>query len=269
VYFTAWTLDLLIPLILGTLIAVASSGKARDTLFPPAPLALVNIGTGGIQKPPSGQLGTSNTLTGAPEKQEGEAVEEEAANFVDNIRHLVGKAIGMHESEHREGDPLEGKVPKPVRNAAKAVKAAGSAPGHTSDDKDQTQRPMEEMIWAKANPKQIEPVIKTTPHLVGEVVDNWERFAKWVYVRPVMYDVADSDSAISPTPPFHRLSFLRIDAVLAPTLLVSLFVNDHMVYKATGFAIGFGIFGDPILTPSLRWLNRNYPGWVELVEPKK
>jgi hypothetical protein len=168
------------PLMIGTLIAVVSSKEARDSLFPPAPLALVNIGTGGIQKPPSGQLGTSNTLTGAPEKQDGEAAEEEAANFVDNIRHLVGKAIGMHENPHNEGDPLEGKAPKPIRNAAKAVKSAGSAPGHASNDNDQTQRPMEELIWDKASPEQIEPILKTAPHLVGEVVDNWERFAKWV-----------------------------------------------------------------------------------------
>lgn len=42
-----------------------------------------------------------------------------------------------------------------------------------------------------------------------------------------------------------------------------------MIYKATGFAIGLGIFGDPVLTPSLEWLNRNYPKWVELLEPKK
>lgn len=166
------------PLILGTLIALVSSKEARDVLFPPAPLALVDIGTGGIQKPQAGQLGTNNTLTGAPEKQEGEAVEEEAANFVDNIRHLVGRALGMHEKEHREGDPLEGKLPKPVRTAAKAIRSAGSAPGHASEEKDQTQKPMEEILWDKVNPKQIEPIIKTAPHVVGEVVDNWERFAK-------------------------------------------------------------------------------------------
>lgn len=42
-----------------------------------------------------------------------------------------------------------------------------------------------------------------------------------------------------------------------------------MVYKGTGFAIGFGVFGDPILTPALTWLNSKFPMWMELLEPKK
>ncbi|RDW63676.1 hypothetical protein BP6252_11221 [Coleophoma cylindrospora] len=252
VYFTAWFLDLLIPLVLATLIAIVSSKEARDMLFPPAPLALVDISSGGIQTPQSGQLGTTNTLTGAPEKQDGEDVEEEAANFVENLRQLAGRAIGIHEKQQNEGDPIEKKIPKPVRNAAQAVRAAGSAPGHTSDNKDQTQKPMEEILWDKVNPKQMELIFKAAPHVVGELVDNWERFA----------------NAISPTPPFHCLSYLRIDAVLVPALLMSLFVDYYMVYKGIGFAIGLGIFGDPLLTSGIYWLNRNCPHWMELMEPK-
>lgn len=165
-------------MVFGLLATLVSSKEARDYLFPPAPLALVNVATGGIQKPQAGQLGTSNTLTGAPEKQEGEAKEEEAANFADNIRHLVGKAVGMHGGEETEGDPLENKLPKPMRDVAKAVHSAGSAPGHSAEENDLTQSPMEEIIWAKVNPRSIEKIIKLIPHVVGEVVDNWERFEK-------------------------------------------------------------------------------------------
>ncbi|THV43998.1 hypothetical protein BGAL_0773g00030 [Botrytis galanthina] len=251
-YFTAWALDLLLPLVLGSLIALVSSEQARNILFPPAPLALVNMETGGIQKPQAGQLGTSNTLTGAPEKREGEAAEEEAANFVSNVHHMVERAIGMHEKKQNEGDPLENKVPKPIRNAAKAVQEAGFAPADTGNDKQLTQKPMEEMLWDKVSPKQIEPIIQTVPHIIGEIVDNWERFT----------------NAISATPPFPKLAFLRIDAVLVPAFLISLFISYYMVYKGIGFFIGFGIFGDPILTPSLQWLNQNYSNWKELLEPK-
>ncbi|KAF7959421.1 hypothetical protein EAE96_001040 [Botrytis aclada] len=251
-YFTAWALDLLLPLALGSLIALVSSKQARDILFPPAPLALVNMGTGGLQKPQAGQLGTSNTLTGAPEKQEGEAAEEEAANFVNNIYHMVKRAIGMHEKKQKEGDPLESKVPKPIRDAAKAVHSAGSESGNTGDHETMTQKPMEQMLWDKFSPKQIEPVIQKAPHVIGEIVDNWERFA----------------NAILPTPPFPQKAFLRIDAILVPAFLMSLFVSYYMVYKGVGFVIGFGLFGDPILTPSLQWLNQNHPNWKELLEPK-
>lgn len=76
-------------------------------------------------------------------------------------------------------------------------------------------------------------------------------------------------SAINPKPPFSRNSYLRIVAVLAPMLVMSLFVNYYMVYKGIGAGIGFVLFGDPILTPAMDWLNRNYPTWMQQLEPKK
>lgn len=170
------------PLVLGTLMLIIASKQARHILFPPAPLALVNTSTGGIQKPQAGQLGTSDTLTGAPEKQEGEAAEEEAAHFVGNVRHLVQKLVGMHESEQNEGDPLEGKIPKPARKAVRAVKGFDTSTGHATEDGGNTEQPMEEILWSKANPEILAPIIKKAPHVVGELVDNWERFAKYVDV---------------------------------------------------------------------------------------
>ncbi|KAJ5567070.1 hypothetical protein N7535_006376 [Penicillium sp. DV-2018c] len=253
VYFLAWLFDMLVPLAIATLMVVVSSKRARTTLFPPAPRALVNLRTGGVQKPQAGQLGTNDTLTGAPEKQPGEAVEEEASNFVVNVRHNIQRALGQHNNPREEGDPLEGKVPKPIRSALKTVHDAGSAPGHFTEKMDQTQQPMEEIIWAGVNPESIAKFLDTLPHVIGEIVDNWERFA----------------NAISPKPPFSRFSFLRIDAVLALILLVSLGVDYFMVYKGTGFAIGLVFFGDPLLRPAKAWFKRHVPNYKELVQPKK
>jgi len=157
---------------------IIASNKARNILFPPAPLALVNTATGGLQKPQAGQLGTNNTLTGAPETQEGEAAEEEASHFVRNVRHLVQKVVGMHEQPNNEGDPLESKIPKPARKVVRAVKGFDTSKGHATEDDGNTEVPMEEILWSKANPEMIAPVIKIAPHVVGELVDNWERFAK-------------------------------------------------------------------------------------------
>ena len=177
-YFAGWIFDMLVPLFLGILIIIVTFPDARDILFPPMPLAIIDISTGGVQVPPAGELGTSNTLTGAPEKQEGEAVEEEAANFVDNLRHLVMRAIGVHENQDEGGNPLEGKIPKPFSNAINAVKSENSDPGHLKQTTDQTQKPMEDVIWAKAKPENLAPLLKTIPHSIGEIVDNWERFVK-------------------------------------------------------------------------------------------
>lgn len=178
-YSVAWYLNLLLPLFLGTLIVIIASRDARDTLFPPAPLALVNTNTGGIQTPAAGQLSTLGTLTGAPEKQPGEALEEEAAGFVDNFRHLIMRAVGVQDGGDGEDDPLEGKVPKPIRNFVQNVKAEGSAPGHTTQGNKQTQAPMEDGIWAAAKPENLTPILKAAPHVVGEIVDTLERLAKY------------------------------------------------------------------------------------------
>lgn len=179
VYAVAWLLDMLVPTVLALLIALICSKEARDTLFPPAPLALVDISKGTLKKPQAKEgLGTSNTLTGAPEKQEGEAREQEAANFADNIRHLITRSIGMHEGNDEEGDPLEGKVPAPIRKGIRKVQAEGQAAGHTQEPSDPVQKPMEEMLWEKVKPEKLDPILKQVPHVMCELADNYERFAK-------------------------------------------------------------------------------------------
>jgi Protein of unknown function (DUF3292) len=159
------------------MITIASQ-TARNTLFPSSPRALVNIATGGLQVPPAGHLGTTDTLTGAPEKQKGEGLEEEAANFVENLGHLVMRTVGMHQQNETQGDPLEGKVPKPIRKFVQELKAEGTAPGHATHGVKQTQKPMEDVIWAQAKPENLTPVMKAAPHVVGQIVDDFERFAK-------------------------------------------------------------------------------------------
>jgi hypothetical protein len=184
VYIVAWLVDMLVPVTIAVLIAVVSSPKARDILFPPAPLALVDISTGALKEPASKQLGTSNTLTGAPEKHDGEAVQQEAANFADNIRHLVTRSVGMHNEHDEGGDPLEGKVPAPIRKGIRKVQAEGQAAGHVDKPQDPVQQPMEDMMWEKVKPEKLDPVLKMVPHVLGELADNYERFAKYVFPFP-------------------------------------------------------------------------------------
>jgi hypothetical protein len=85
VYGAAWWLDLLVPTIVAFLIVLVLSPAARHACFPPAPPALINAETGGVQKPPAGVLASDDSFTGAPEKHEGEAVEQEAHSFVNSI----------------------------------------------------------------------------------------------------------------------------------------------------------------------------------------
>jgi hypothetical protein len=176
VYFAAWIFNLLVPLVLSTLIILIVYPPSRPFLFPPAPLALVDAKTGGLKKPTAGQLGSDDSLTGAPEKHEGEAVEQEASNFVSGFASItLSAAAGKHPENKLQDEEgaIDTNVPDPSNIAAKAVMAKQSAAGGKVEH-DKTKQPMEEAMWA-----QMRPIM----HIIGDIADGWERFAKLVAVK--------------------------------------------------------------------------------------
>lgn len=54
-----------------------------------------------------------------------------------------------------------------------------------------------------------------------------------------------------------------------PLFGVSLFVTSYMFMKGVTFGIGFGFFGDPVISAGLDWLNRAFPNWQKLLELRK
>lgn len=184
----AWILNLLLPTFLTTLIVLIVYPPSRPILFPPAPLALVDSSTGGVQSPKAGVLGSHDSATGAPEKHKGEAVEQEASNFVSGIGSIaLSSATGKHnqagkdpealtpnEGKHEQGDPdsdpLNKSVPDPTRLAMAGADAKSAAQGGTPNEHhDKTKQPMEDAMWGKMRP---------VMHVIGDISDGWERFAK-------------------------------------------------------------------------------------------
>jgi hypothetical protein len=247
-YFAAWALDLLVPLMTVTLIALIVYPKARSTLFPPAPLALVDSKSGGVQKPKSGVLGSHDSVTGAPENYKGEAVEQEASNFVTGIGSIaLSSAIGKHPQGELEsdGDAPHDAVPDPTAITTAAAVSQEKAGGAGHPAKDKTKVPMEAAMWSKMRPAM---------HSLSEVADTWERFA----------------NALSPTAPFPENTYrLRFAAILIPVFGMSFFVTSYMVVKGLTFGIGFGMFGDPVIQRGLAWLNRKFPHWQKVLEIRK
>lgn len=172
-YFAAWFLDLLSPLIFGALLALIVYPPSRSFLFPPAPIALVNSSTGGVQKPKAGVLGSHDSVTGAPENHKGEAVEQEASNFFNSIASV---ALSSATGKHPQGEPADeagsaqDSAPDPTSMAVGAsdarTKAAG---GKASAHHDKTKVPMETMMWTKMRPAM---------RAISTVADMWERVAK-------------------------------------------------------------------------------------------
>jgi len=238
-YFIAWMFDFLVPLFLLTLIILITVPKSRQILFPPAPIALVDTKTGGVQKPKSGTLGSYDSTTGAPENHKGEAVEQEARNFVNGINSAVlVTATGKHpQDEPKQGESaLSGAVPDPTALAVKAADAKTRADGSKPNTEyDKTKASTEQMIWTK-----MRPIMRG----IEDAADIWERCA----------------NALSPIPPFPANKYrLRLAALIAPLCGISLFVTSYMFMKGVTFGIGFGLFGDPIIQRLLAWLNKKQP----------
>jgi len=184
----AWLLSLLVPTLFTTLIVLIVYPPSRPILFPPAPLALVNSSTGGVQSPKAGVLGSHDSATGAPEKHQGEAVEQEASNFVTGIGSIaLSSATGKHDRGGQADDTLSKSVPDPTRLASAGATAKASTGGgmptsgevdqKTGSDEtavathhDKTKQPMEEAMWSKMRP---------VMHVLGDIADGWERFAKY------------------------------------------------------------------------------------------
>lgn len=246
VYCLAWVLDLLIPVFATTMTTLIVYPPSRELLFPPAPIALVNAKTGGVQKPKAGILGSTDSATGAPENHKGEAVEAEASNLVNSLASVaLASASGKHPQNQPPGkdDQASDGVPDPTAIAAGASNARVKAGGGAGKaDHDKAKVPVETAIWTKMRPLM---------HGLGDVCDTWERFG----------------NALSPTKPFPQEIYrLRIAALVVPLLGVSIFVTSYMFMKGVTFGVGFGFFGDPVIMPTLKFLNRTFPRWQKLLE---
>lgn len=74
-------------------------------------------------------------------------------------------------------------------------------------------------------------------------------------------------NALSPTPPFpHDTYRLRVAALLAPLLLTSFFVTTYLFVKGVAFGAGLIFFGDPVIAPGLRLVDRHLPHWRKVLE---
>ncbi|GIZ37584.1 hypothetical protein CKM354_000102700 [Cercospora kikuchii] len=248
-YFIAWTFDLLVPLILGFIVVLIAYQPSRSIVFPPAPLAIVDASTGGVQKPKAGVLGSTDSATGAPEKHKGEAVEAEASSFVNGIASVALSSVA---GKHPQNDPpsvSEGidktndSIPDPTAMAVSASNARDQTSGKGDvTAKNKAKVPVETAIWNKMRP---------VMHGIADISDTWERFG----------------NALDPTKPFPQEMYrLRIAALVIPLFAASFFISAYMVVKGLTFGVGFGFFGDPVIQRGLEWLNSHFPKWQKLLE---
>ncbi|GIC87182.1 DUF3292 domain-containing protein [Aspergillus udagawae] len=244
VYTVAWLFDLLVPALFGTMLVLVVWPRSRQILFPPAPLALVDKSTGGVQKPMAGVLGSHDSVTGAPEKYKGEAAEQEASNLITSVATVaVGSAAGKHDQGTPDDAPMESSVPDAMDIVSKTADAQQAAAGEVpADTHDKTRQPMKETVLNGAN---------LAMRVLSDITDTYERFG----------------NALSPTPPFSAVTpCLRLSSVLAAGFLGSLLTSSYVFVKLSTFLLGFVFFGDPILQRLMSYLNHEFPHWQKLLE---
>jgi hypothetical protein len=171
VYLAAWLLDLLAPTMLAALLALVVYPPLRPLMFPPAPIALVDKDTGGVQKPKAGILGSHDSITGAPEKFKGEAAEQEASNLVASVASVtVGSAVGKHDQGVPDDAPFEDDVPDAMDIVANTADAQSAAQGEVpTDTHDKTRQPMRQGVMDAAN---------LAMQVVGDITDTYEKLGK-------------------------------------------------------------------------------------------
>ena len=229
VYSVAWLFDFLVPTIVSFLIILIVYRPSREYCFPPAPIALIDSSTGGVKSPKAGVLGSDNSLTGAPEKHQGEAVEQEASNFVTSFTSI---AINSAAGKNPQADP-----PHDDSTSKLAVQDVKE-----KDEGDKTKEPMSAAMWSKTRP---------VMHAIADVADTWERFGNVLH-------------ATSPFP--HKRPRMKLAACLVPVLLASIFTSPYAFIKINGLLIGFGFFADPVIWRGLDLLNRKIPNWQKYLE---
>ena len=101
-YYVLWYFNMLLAGFTAIAMVLCASPRARAMLFPPAPMALTDMATGGLTKPHAGVLGATDAVTGAPENLKGEAVENEASNFVTGV---VGIAVNTLTAQDPKDKP--------------------------------------------------------------------------------------------------------------------------------------------------------------------
>ncbi|KAJ4482471.1 hypothetical protein J3R30DRAFT_3369343 [Lentinula aciculospora] len=255
-YFLAWYKDMLTPALFSLFLMLVVSPASRLVLFPPAPLAAINISTGGVTKPSAGHLGSKDSMTGAQEQFRGEAVEKEADHFVTGLSTIaVSVAVGKEGEGASPTSPedevnvseeiMDAKVPN-IADVASAVDAqrAASTVDKKSEDitSKQAAAPVQQTMWDNLG------IIMSA---LTAIMDVWEMIG----------------NALASSPPFRSIPMrARVGSPIALLLLVSLVLPEYWVYKGITLGSGLAFFGQPIYDKLaqkhiLRYLDQLIPQW--------
>lgn len=154
-------MDLLVPTILGIIVALIMVPPVRILLFP----GLANTDSSNGSNHPGEQVQSEDSLTGAPENHKGEAAEQEAKNMVDSFA-----TVAMESAAAKYGQTVPEDAPdRPalIESLEAAEAAAGTPTGDSLEDK--TKKPMKKKVSHAAD---------NVMRILSDITDIYEKFAK-------------------------------------------------------------------------------------------
>ncbi|KAF7520314.1 hypothetical protein PCG10_009233 [Penicillium crustosum] len=167
-YFIAWAVDLLVPTILGIVVALIMVPPVRVLLFP----GLAKTDGSNGSSPPGGKIQSEDSLTGAPENHKGEAAEQEAKNMVDSFA-----TVAMESAAAKYGQTVTEDTPdRPalIESLDAAETAAGTPTGDSPEDK--TKKPMK---------KKVSHATDNVMRILSDITDIYEKFANYWIIKLV------------------------------------------------------------------------------------
>ncbi|PKK48008.1 hypothetical protein CI102_5513 [Trichoderma harzianum] len=237
-YSIAWLVDLLAPTFILFLIVLIICPPVRDICFPPAPASLISSRTGAVKKPMAGVL-ASESVTGAPEENSGEAIEQEAHSFIYSISTLLMN-ISSGEFSQEEQDSVGPE--HMVQDVSDVLNETGDQ-SKNKKNHDRTKEPVARAVQSFHT--------RSALHTFPELIDTCERLG----------------NALSPTSPFptHRPRLIMATCLL-PLLMTSFFGSCYGVMKVLGLFTGAIFFGKPIIERGVSIIDYRYPDWRQHIE---
>ncbi|OLN94155.1 hypothetical protein CCHL11_07137 [Colletotrichum chlorophyti] len=280
VYFLAWYLDILVFTVMGAFITCIVSPKARLFMFPPAPLSMVDMNTGGLAKPMAGTLGSTDASTGAPQNLKGESVENEASNFVSSVAAIATNLLTGQDPHGAPGEMEGGSKQgfKPQLDVTTMAVVKDKAEGMDRPSQDKTKAPMEEEVSTESHlyRKRCADLsiigVESNDAVVAHSHFDFRYLGTPGKVRALSrsfdsgISMTDFHSILNPTPPFDQLNHRRrLASYLAPLAVGALLIPRDILFRGITFGVGVGLFGDPLLVGLYHYLQGN--GWTKFFHP--
>ena len=216
-----------------------------------------------------------SSLTGAAEAHKGEAVENEATNFVNGIASVavatsIGKAPERDSDQSSKRTKFDNAIPDPTESILAGGEAKHKASGAMpTEHHNKAKDPVIDSIW-----KGMRPALRG----IEDLCDNYERLGKYASSAHVHYENSAHDrliwcsvySALAPCPPYPEHGpRLRLAAVLLPVMLITVLVKAQYLARGATFFMGVAFFSQPYMTKGWRWFTTKYPHWPELLMIQK